>query len=72
VYPADDHSYNDSVDAATHSEPEDVLPDTILEGDISEERTVDVSLPIGPEAPVTEFTTGGADVTSNGCTGPVK
>jgi hypothetical protein len=71
VYPADDHDYSNNVNAAISSEPEDSLADSVLEG-VDEERTVDVIQPIGPAAPVTQFTTGGVDVTSNGCAGPVK
>ena len=72
MYPADNHDYHDSMEAAKSSEPEDALPDSVLEGDISEERTTNAIIPIGPAAPVTQLATGGVDVTTNGCTGPVN
>lgn len=72
VYPPYNHPDIDSLEAAKYSEPEGTLADTVLEGDISEQRTVDVRwTALGPTQPVTSpFTLGQVELSSNGCAGP--
>lgn len=71
VYREDGTDYSDSMEAVKYNHIEQLLPDTVLEGDISSQRTLESNFPLGPAAPVTmEFLTTAAEVTSNSCSGP--
>lgn len=71
VYREDGTNYRDSMEAVKYNHIEQLLPDTVLEGDISDQRTLESDFPLGPAAPVTmSFLTTAAEVTSNGCSGP--
>jgi len=71
VYSPRNHDHIDSMEAARVSEPATILPDTVLEGDISEQRTGEVLSSLGPTQLVTSpFAHGNVELTSNSCSGP--